>query len=230
MIQRMHISLSVLLGLVLTGCISTTPTFQTGPDAEVTFDGLTRVDGTAMDVTWARTDLDHSGYNKVIFDGVGIRYRPVKGSYSGKASTKKSHLTEFPLDDATKERLAIEIAAAFLEELRMSEQYEVVVESGPSVLLVRGELIDVVSNTPPDPPGHGDVWVSSIGNATLVLELRDSQSGAIFARAVDRQGLERPGSLMMRSDSVNSRAEVRRLGRRWGRVLRIGLESLLNSR
>lgn len=230
MIIRRSIILAAL-AVALSACVATPPTFQTGSDAEVTFDGLTRLDGTVMDRAWARTDIDLSKYSKVMFDGVGIKYKHVTGPYSGKAGTtniRRSTQTEFPLDDAAKQKLEKEISGAFLEELRMSDQYEVVDAAGPDVLLVRGELMDVVSNIPPDTIGRGDVWVRSVGEATLVLELRDSQSGAIFARAVDRRDLERPGSQMMRSDPATTRSEVRRLGRRWGRTLREGLESLLN--
>ena len=82
--------LAMLLSLaVFAGC-APTPTFQEGPDAEVTHDGLTRMDGTIMDVVWARTDIDLTGYSKVMFDGVGVEFREVSGPYSGRAGTGTS--------------------------------------------------------------------------------------------------------------------------------------------
>ena len=76
----------VALIALFAGCTST-PQFQSGPDAEVTHDGLTRLDKTIMDAVWARTDIDLSDYNKVLLEGVGIEFRPVKGAYSGRAGT-----------------------------------------------------------------------------------------------------------------------------------------------
>jgi hypothetical protein len=47
------IAVSAIFLLAFAGC-SSTPTFQTGEDAEITHDGLTRMEGTVMDVVWAR--------------------------------------------------------------------------------------------------------------------------------------------------------------------------------
>ena len=62
---------SWLLAAAIAGC-SSTPTFQAGDDAEVSFDGLTRVEGTIMDVVWARTDIDLTSYSKVMLEGLGV--------------------------------------------------------------------------------------------------------------------------------------------------------------
>lgn len=225
-------TLLVMLAITLTGCASGPATFQTGPDAEVTFDDLTRLDGTVMDAAWARTDIDLSNYSKVMFEGAGIEYRPAKGPYSGRAGTtsmRRTNQTEFPLDDATKAKFREEIGSVFLEELGKSDQYEIVTEAGADVLLVRAGLLDVVSMVPPEPMGRGTIYLERVGEATLVLELRDSQSNAIFLRTVDRRAAERPGTAM-ESNPVTNRAEVRRLGRRWGGTLRNALESLIGQK
>ncbi len=36
----------------------------------MTFDGLTSMEGTIMDAVWARTDIDLTGYRKVMFEGL----------------------------------------------------------------------------------------------------------------------------------------------------------------
>ena len=93
-------------------------------------------------------------------------------------------------------------------------------------LLINSGLLDVVSRVPPETIGRSNIYISSVGEATLVLEIRDSMSGAIFARAVDRRAAEREAWLMD-SNRVTNRAEVRRLARAWGRRLRQGLERLM---
>jgi len=229
-------SLALVAALVITGCAQT-PTFQTGPDAEVTHDGLTKVDKTVMDSVWARTDIDLTGYRKVMFQGVGVEYRPVTGPYSGRAGMGASIRTsgnrnEFPMADETKQAFEEEIRSAFAEEIQRSTVYEVVDEPGPDVLLVVGGLLDVVSRVPPETIGRSRIWIESVGEATLVLEVRDSQSNAIFARAVDRRAAARnqqASTQLMESNTVTNRAEVRRLGRRWGSILRDGLDALLTA-
>ena len=219
---------TILFAAVLSGC-GATPAFQQGPDAEVTYDGLTRVDNTVMDTVWARTDIDIKGYDKIMFQGVGVEYRPAKGPYSGRTSAlehQRSSQTEFKLDEATKAAFEAEVRDAFLAELGTSKVYQIVEEAGPDVLLINSSLLDVVSRVPPETIGRSNIYISSVGEATLVLEIRDSMSGAIFARAVDRRAAEREGWLMD-SNRVTNRAEVRRLARAWGRLLRQGLERLM---
>jgi hypothetical protein len=223
------VALSALLAL-LAGCTST-PQFQSGPDAEITHDGLTRVDKTVMDTVWARTDIDLSDYSKVMFEGAGVEFRPVKGAYSGKAGTRSmrsSSQSEFQLDAKTKALVVEEISGAFVDELARSKAFEVVSEPGPDVLIIRAALLDVISRVPPDTIGRSAIFLDSVGEATLVLELHDSMSDAILLRAVDRRAADSRSGPMVQSNSVTNRTEVRRLGRKWASIVRTGLETLMS--
>ena len=220
----------ITLAAACVACTTTNPRFQEGPDAEVTFDGLTRVEGTVMDVVWARRDIDLTSYDKVMLQSAGFEYRPVTGPIGGREGStamRRTSQTEFQIGPNTKEVFETEVQAALAEAVATSDKYEIVDEPGPDVLLVRGGLLDVVSRVPPEPAGRGTVFIDSVGEATLVLEVRDSVSNAVYARAVDRRAAERQ-STMMRSNTVTNRAEVRRLARRWGDQLRAGLERLLS--
>ena len=216
--------------LLCTAC-STSPTFQSGPDAEVTFDGLTSMKGTVLDSVWARTDFDVAGYTKVMLEGLGVEFRPVTGPYSGRGGmssvgTVRSSQTEFPMDEATQQLFIQEIRGAFVEELGKSDTFELVDEPGPDVLKLRVGLYDVVSHVPPETMGRSRIFLRSVGEASLVLELRESQSNAILIRAVDRRAADRPGQ-GIESNRVTNPAEVRRLGRRWAVIIRDGLDKLL---
>ena len=68
--------LVAIAGAISVGCASTTPTIDTGPDAEVTFDGLYPVTGSRADVAWAKPGVDLSLYTKIKLEGAGIEYRP----------------------------------------------------------------------------------------------------------------------------------------------------------
>ena len=222
-------AISVIVA-ILAGCTST-PTFQTGDDTEVTFDGLTRMEGTIMDVVWARTDIDLTGYSKVMFEGIGVEYREVDGPYSGRAGmsssmARRNNQSEFKLDDETKAAFEEEVSAAFVESMARSEVFEVVDTAGPDVLLIRAGLLDVVSRVPPETMGASIILIDSVGEATLVLEIRSSMSNTIYARAVDGRAASQSFE-MQQSNRARNRAEVRRLGRRWGDILRDGLDALL---
>jgi Protein of unknown function (DUF3313) len=224
------IAVLVFIAASFTGC-SSAPTFQTGEDAELSFDDLTRMEGTVMDAVWARTDIDLTGYRKVMFEGVGVEYREVSGPYSGRARTgtarSTSNRTEFRLHPDTRAQFEAEITAAFREEMAASDVFEIVEEAGPDVLLIVGGLLDVVSRVPPENIGRSRIWLDSVGEATLILEIRSSVSNSIYARAVDRRAAGSQGQTFQASSTVTNRAEVRRLGRRWGKMLRDGLDTLL---
>ncbi len=207
---------------LLAGCAASTPTVDTSAEAEMTYDGLYPVKGGTADQAWARPGADISQYSKIMLQGVGIEYRP--GGESGRLSYSRSRADHFDITDAQKKRLESIVRDAFLAELGESKHFTIVDEPGPDVLLVRGALLDVVSYVPPEPIGRGEIFLSSVGEATLVLELRDSISEAIIARAVDRRAAE-DSMGFSRSSRINNISEVRRLAKTWARLLRERLDT-----
>ena len=84
----------------------------------------------------------------------------------------------------------------------------------------------MVSRVPPQAATQPRVYIESVGEATLVLEIRGSMSNSVYLRAVDRRAAARQ-SEMIESNRVTNASEIRRLGRRWGEIVRKGLETLL---
>ena len=65
----------------MTGCASTPPpTVQSGPEAEVTIDGLHRVDNSVMALAYVKPDLDLQPYTKLMLDPVSVAYQRDPGS------------------------------------------------------------------------------------------------------------------------------------------------------
>lgn len=131
------------------------------------------------------------------------------------------------IDENSRARFEELVRETFLDEMRQIERYTLVNDAGPDVMMIRGALLDVVSYVPEDPmsgAGRSSIYLSSVGEATLVLELRDSETGAILARSIDRRAAEQMGGMMTESNRVTNAAEVRRLVRFWGRRLREGLD------
>ena len=133
---------------------------------------------------------------------------------------------EFWISDKNKQKLIDTVSEVFVEELQKSKHFEIVGEAGPDVLIIVGVLHDIVSRVPPDMIGRGEIYLSSVGEATLIIELRDSLSGETIYRAVDRRAAERAGGSVARSSSVTTWSEVRRMARRWATRLTQGLDSI----
>ena len=210
--------------ITIAGCSSAPPTIQEGPNAEVSFDGLHLIDNSAFKTAWADPDIDFSRYNKIMPGGAFFEYRAVKKTSRTQAA--RSSTREFYIDEDAREKLKEEVSAIFNEELAKSTRFAAVDEPGPDVLIIRGGLHDIVSFVPPEPIGRGDIYLSSVGEITLILEVVDSMSGEVIARAVERRAAERGGGTAIRANTVTTWAEVRRLTRRWATTLRDGLDSI----
>ena len=210
--------------MLLVGCTQT-PTIQQGPDAETTFDGLVRIDNSRFSNAWIDPDIDLSQYDKIMAGGAEFEFRAVKKSTSS-TMTRRANESEFWISDKNRQELIEIVSEAFRNELKKSKHFVVAEAPGPDVLVIVGGLHDIVSRVPPDMVGRGDIYLSSVGEATLVLELRDSLSGETIYRAIDRRAAERTGQQMMVSSSVTTKSEVRRLAQRWATRLREGLDSI----
>lgn len=205
------------------GCTTAPPTIQTGPDAEVSFDGLHKIDNSRSDAAWAVPDLDFSGYTNIRFVSLGIQYKEVANK--GRSQVTRSQGGPFFIDEKARAQFEALVSEIFSEELGKITRFEIVDEPGPDTLEVGGGLLNVTSQVPPDPVGgRSSYYLTSIGDATLVLEIRDSMSNRILARAVDRRAAETLGGTFRRSNTVSNSVEVKRLIRYWAVALREVLE------
>ena len=222
-----RLALLTVASLFIFGCATSTPTIDTSPNAEVTFDGLHEVKGSTASKAWARPGLDLTGYTKILLEGAGIEYRP--GGESGRTAMARSRGGPYEVTEEQKERFQQIVTEAFRDELGKSKLFTIVEESGPDVLLIRGALLDVVSYVPPEPIGRTDIYLSRIGEATLVLEIRDSITEAILARAADRRALENVSGRLVKSNRVTNAADVRFLAQDWASLLRRRLEAFMGA-
>jgi hypothetical protein len=209
---------------LLTGCATQPPGIDTVPGAEATFDGLYPLTGTKADAAWARPGADFSEYSKIAFAELDIQYRP--GGESGRTGASRSRGGAYVVTDEQRRRLDALVTSIFMEELAKSEEFELVGARGPGVLVVEASLLDVVSYVPPDPPGRTAFYLRSVGEATLVLELRDGETNAVLARAVDRRAAEDAGSTLRRATPAMNAQQVGRVARIWAASLTARLDEL----
>jgi hypothetical protein len=211
--------------LIIAGCGSTTPTIQTGPDAQVSYDGLHLVNNSNLQQVWVDPDINFARYNKIMPGGSVFQFRAVKKTPTT-TSQRRNLDAEFWIDDADRKKLVDEVNSVFDEELAKMTRFEFTDTKGEDVLMIRGGLHDIVSNVPPALTGRGEIYLSSVGEATLIIEGVDSMSGEVIFRAIERRAAQRPGGQGMMSNTVTTWAEVRRLARRWATTLREGLDAV----
>jgi len=212
----------LFIAALLAGC-ATPPPGGSGRDVAepLNYEGLETVSARRMDIAQVRPGTDFSLYNAVLMRPPELAYR-----------TPDRSRQEFPLSGEQQAALERLVTDVFESELDTLESRQLAAEPGPNVLELVVRLQDVTATVPPraaGAAGRTSIALRAVGDVTLVLELSDSQSNEILARAVDRRAVE--GIAIVNEGEVVTRWEdVEALCRRWARITRQGLESLLSAR
>lgn len=214
---RISIAFALLL-LAFAGGTSAQPLLATGADAQVTEDGLHRLDPSVMPAAWIKPDLDLSGYTKLFFMPATVSYLAL--SDQQRVSRIADTSSNFPISEVRQTRLRGQWAESFHGEISALDSFELVDYVGRDVLLVRGMLVDVASGIPPLTAGSSVVQVMYPWESTIVLDLQDSMSDEILARTVDRRRTRGP------IDVTAVEAGVGLMLRRWSQLLCARLEEL----
>jgi len=225
MSSLMHKVIWTGMVVAVAGCVSTPPpTLQTGPDAEVTVDGLVRVDNAVVPVAYRKPDMDLTGYTRFMLDPVEIAYQKDPGGVrrSGMGFADEN----FALSSSQMESLRGRFQETVIEALTQDGGYELTTEPAADVLRITASLIDLVVSVPTEMSGRQDVYTRSYGLVSLILELRDSQSGEILVRAGDRRDPTRNTSDRLAAVTPGLvRSDVDRLFRHWADLLRERLDA-----
>lgn len=195
-INRLRICLLVVSFTLVTGCSKTTvETYRTVPDSRA-------------DSVFIKSGVDFSRYTRLQPVPLEIYY------YEG--------ITEpDPGDIDTVRRIFRE---AFLGKI--GDDYELVDEPGPDVLHVRASLVDLeLSAVPDDLPVKGRAAsLVAAGQLTFFMELADSQSGEVLARAGDK---EKAPALIAGAATEHDWARTEEAADRWAQMFRDFLDESL---
>jgi hypothetical protein len=225
--MKVKLQLAVITVIAIAGCETTPardPTIQMGPSAEVTVDGLHRVDNSKMALAYVKPDVDLSGYTKIMLEPVSIAYKN-EPRRTGRMRTARGE-SNFTLTSNQTEKMKSLFQEAIISALTSDDGYLIVSKPGPDILRVRCALIDLVVTVPTNEPiGRGRIYAESFGAVTLIVELRDSETGEIFARVADRK--EHTSNIgMTQVSSVFVVGELRKLFKFWSADLREGVDKV----
>jgi hypothetical protein len=211
---------AALLTCLCLGATANTPaSAQTTVHDVLSYDGLEKTQIKGIDLAYVRPGASLAGYKKVMIE-------PVQVSFAKNWNPKVTG-SAFPLNqsqrDAIRDGTAKIVYDAFAKELQ-GGGYAVVSQAGPDVLGIKPYIINL-HVTAPDvkTAGRSRVYVRSAGQATLVAEIDDSETGQAIARVMDTRDAANNGFLMA-SSGVMNRAEADRMATAWAKVLRTSLE------
>ena len=219
----MVVLLSAVMMAFLVGC-ATTPA---PPPPAVSYDGLEIVPNSKADIAYVDPDVDFSIYNRIMLMPVEVSFdKRWKRDYDSRS------VSMVPSSEWKRIRNDVSelFAAVFKEVLEEEGGYTIVDEAAEDVLLIVPALSNLKANALDlNTPGRRSVYVAQANEqyGTLSLEVFDSLTGDILARAVDSQAVRRYGgweySQVTRVDNVYL---ARQMFGTWATALRDSLDEI----
>ncbi len=200
---RMATALVAALGAACAG--GTSPR-----NLEVTHDGLERVADAKLDRAWIKPDADFSRYTQVVLLDCDVAFR---------RNWEMRHPDVRARDmERIKRTLAEECRKVFGEALE-GGGYPVASAPAGNALLIRPAIIDLDIAAPAtNSAGRSRSFTTWPGAMTLVIELHDSVSNEILARAIDRRRARNVGGIRWTTSGTNREA-ARRVLQQWASLL-----------
>jgi hypothetical protein len=195
---------------------------------EVTEDGLQRVHDSKMAVVYTQPGATLAGYTEVILLDAQVAFK--KNWERDQRSMSTLNRLNSKDIEAIKTRLATEFNVVFSKTLTEGG-YPVVTEAGDHVLLIRPAIINLDVNAPDKPTaGMSRTYTSSAGEMTLYVEIYDSVTGDLIAKALDRKGDNRNGQFYTWTNSVTNKAAADRILKGWAQILLQALNEARNGK
>jgi len=144
--------------------------------------------------TWVRPDADISQYTKLYPWKAVFEFRDVEDTKQPRTSIERSRGGSGPykVSEEGQKKFEEVVSDAFVKELGRSKQFEIVDAVGPDTLLVRAMVMDIVSTVAPTIAGTVDSYIASLGEATIIFELIDAETGVVQATTGERRQIVPP--------------------------------------
>lgn len=186
---------------------------------EVTEDGLHRVPDSKLAVVYAEPGADLSQYQRVQLVDAYVAFKKNWERDQRSRSADPLRVTSRDVEKI-KNNLAQEFRAVFTKVLE-DGGYEVVNETGEDVLLIRPAIINLDATAPDTmSAGRSQTLTQSAGEMTLYIELYDSVTGDLIAKALDRK-VDNPSraGFYTWTNSVTNKQAAERILKGWATIL-----------
>jgi hypothetical protein len=214
---------SVLVNYLLIASLAAAvgPSFaEEAERSEFTIDGMQLIEDSNLALVYAEPGVDLTRYGKIYLDAPYIAFKK-------NWQREQNRYASNTVTAADMAKIKTELSSLFMEVFSKTLEeggYTLVTEPGEDVLRVKPAIInlDIVA---PDTraPGITRTYSETAGEMTLYMELYDSVSGDLLARALDRKQDRRTGYFEWQN-RVTNRAAANRILKVWAGVLKEGLD------
>ncbi|MCR5878821.1 DUF3313 domain-containing protein [Phenylobacterium sp. J367] len=189
-----------------------------------TWDGLVQAKAKRFDLVYLAPGADFRVYSKVMLDPVQVAFeKNWRRDYNNSQVGLSGRVSEKDLQEA----IAKGIVAAhdiYADELNKGG-YPVVEAAGPDVVRLTIGILNIRVSAPDIPQaGRSYQFAEEAGEATLVVEVRDSETNALLGRAADRR-VAGDTTVGWRT-RVSNQADFRRLVKTWAQLAVRGLNEV----
>lgn len=185
-----------------------------------TIDGLELIDDTRLALVYVKADANLGQYNKIYLDDAYIAFKK-----NWQRNQNRSQAHKVSSDDMS--RIKSELSSLFREvfsKTLIEGGYELVTERDNDVLLVRPSIINLdITAADTNSANRTQSFSETAGEMTLYLELYDSVTDDLIAKALDRQ-MDRRTGFFQWQNHVTNRAAANRILQVWANVLKEGLD------
>ena len=196
------------------------------PPPEVSQDGLHLTKSTKSRLVYTKPGVVWSQYSKLAVLDCFVDFdKNWQRDYNSDQRDLSRRVSEKDMNNI-KTGLAAEFKKVFIKELQTHGNYPVVDTAGPEVLVVRPAIINL-RVTAPDIMSAGitRTVVQSAGSMTLYVELWDSATNTILARAMDAQADQGYGTWGQQANRVTNVYAAQTIIEEWAVDLRKGLDA-----
>ena len=213
--------LLVFLSLIVAGTTSISVVAKSKTKIpEYTVEGLKLVPNTKdIALVWAEPGADLAQYDRVYITEPYVAFKKNWKRDQNRGSLRVSTSDMERIKKNVRE-LFMEVFTAELEK----GGYTLANERAEDVLIVKPAIIDLNVNAPDiRTGGRSNTYASSAGSMTLYMELYDSQTDDLLAKAMDPTADRDTGFMQWQTGPAN-RAAGKRMMRPWAEALRKGLD------
>lgn len=187
------------------------------------WDGLDRRPSKTLQNLFVRPNVEFKAYKSVRLDPVKVEFDKDWDPNRGVKSASKR------LSQAEIAEIRDGLAAGFqkvLADTLTKGGYSLVEEDGEETLRVGPALVNVYINAPErSTAGTAKTFVMDAGKVTMFMELRDSVTGQLLARAVDTVQGQDLGRMQWATGASNQ-TEANQAFLKWATALRRGLDEV----
>jgi hypothetical protein len=194
-------------------------------DRPPTWDGLVEVKPEKLQVAYLLPGADFRPYTKIMIDRTEVAFRKdwVKDINDTRGAARR--VTDADVADVVA-AARTKVDDIFQESFTKAGYTAATAPAADTLRVSIGVLNLYVNAVDPINTGGSPVITAEAGEATLVIELRDSLTGALLGRVLDRRVAEHMGDNPQVSTRISNKQDFRELCRLWADFAAGGLGKL----